>query len=312
MKKKVFVLLTIFFIISISSCNFFIIPQHGRENSNDFQAQIYNLFAFQTGDSEVRVSFTWRDLIFNNDEDEKIEEAVLVYNVGEALPIRSIPLPPDTGGTVGFDFKDGVYEYSKIIDGLSEGDRVYFALYPRTKSRWLAPLYETVKVMDTADRPLVVSVPSEFIAVDGLQVKSNGEISEISGSYNIDNDVALEEFVIFRFDLPDRIFCTDARLNLPTLSATTGFAYPVVYPYFDHIDGNDISRLIDYSNGIPISFDDGIGSGGAGAGEADITDVVNSAILHQSNAIAIMASPGVSENGLSFGTEELTLEYQEY
>ncbi|MDY7028679.1 MAG: hypothetical protein SVR04_10315, partial [Spirochaetota bacterium] len=57
----------------------------------------YNLFAYQTGEHEVTASFTWRDVFINYDEETAIEEAVMVYNVGEALPVRIIPLPPDSG-----------------------------------------------------------------------------------------------------------------------------------------------------------------------------------------------------------------------
>src|SRR6056297_2649971 len=122
LNKYVILSITAVVFLFFSGCNFLLPPMHGRENPNDWEAQIYDVFAAQLSSDTVKVSFPWRDRFNNYDDDDVIEEAMLVYSVGKAIPVRTAPLPPDSGGSFGFSFEDEKYLYSKEIDGLSEGD----------------------------------------------------------------------------------------------------------------------------------------------------------------------------------------------
>ncbi|MDY7028274.1 MAG: hypothetical protein SVR04_08265 [Spirochaetota bacterium] len=310
-KHKLLGLLTTLLLLLASSCNFFFIPQHGRENSNDAQAQIYNLFAYQSGENEVTVQFAWRDPVYIDDNDEKIQEAVIVYNVGEALPVRSIPLPPDSGGTEGFDFKDGQYIYSKIIDGLAEGDDINFSLYPHTRREWLAPLFEKLTVRDPIDIPLIAD-PTQYPAEDAFRLFSDGKIEEIisgapapEGVYNLDPG----QFLILRFELPDNIRCTQAFLDIPT-NTESGTVAPLTFKYIEYVPGdNERLCLIDYGSGNTISS--------FGTMPIDVTDAINAAILYGSDALLIRidsgtAGPFTHDTAALPPTEFLTITYQEF
>jgi len=307
--KQISFFITFYIIACLTGCSFFFTPLHGRENGDDPQAQIYNLFARQTGVQKVTVSFNWRGTFFNYDEKERIEEAVLVYNIGEALPVRSIPLPPDSGGTVGFDYKDRQYTYSKVLEGLSEGDTVWFALYPRTMKRWLAPLYETVTVRDPLSLPVLGPLIKPVLR--GYTADTLGAAGELETGFNypLFNDGFMESYLILTFDLPKRIHCTQALLSLPTSIPDIAHAYPVVFEYVENIDGNSLLKLIDesVSNSFPLDNS----PGGAGGGTADITDVVNGAILHETDTIAVRVGPGTNTNP-NFGTEEIQITFIEY
>ena len=274
-KHRIVGFLIILIILFTSSCNFFFIPQHGRENGNDAQAQIYNLFAYQSGENEVTVQFAWREPVYIDDNDEAVQEAVLVYNEGEALPVRSIPLPPDSGGTEGFDFKDGQYIYSKIIDGLAAGDDIYFSLYPHTRREWLAPLFEKITVRNSIDIPLIAD-PKQYPADSAFQFYPDGWMHEVfdGNQYFLSNT----EFLLLRFDLPDNIRCTQANLVMP-IFAGSGSVFPVTFRFVEHIP-DTITRLsmIDYNGGSTVAFN---------SMPVDVTEAVNAAIMYGSDALLI-------------------------
>jgi len=293
-----------------SSCTFFFSPLHGRENNDDPQSQIYNLFAAQTGEGEVTASFTWRSSVFDYDEEEKIEEAVLVYNVGEALPVRSIPLPPDSGGTVGYEDKDGTYSYSKIIEGVSEGEKVWFALYPRTKKAWLAPLYESVEVRDYATIP--ITGPFIQAPINVYAGSSSGGVWKLSTSdnYILSNDGTHKDFVIFQFDLPRRISCTQARLRLPIHMSEYARAYPVAFEHIEHMNGDEVMQLVDTAVYSEFIMDDS--AIGVGTGNADIADALNKAVVYETNMIMIIVNPPLNINVTYDGTEQMNVTYVQY
>src|SRR6056297_1133562 len=115
MRKRLFltylISLVLYFFVS---CNFFFSPVHGRENPNDRDAVITSVLAVQPQPGEVVVSFPWRGLNYDYyDDDERIEEAMLVYSVGQAIPIRVAPIPPDSGGIFGFELGEGPAIFSK-------------------------------------------------------------------------------------------------------------------------------------------------------------------------------------------------------
>lgn len=270
-------------LISLTSCNFFFLPLHGRENADDPEAQIYNIFAYQTGEHKVTASFTWRDVFFNYDEETAIEEAVMVYNVGEALPVRSIPLPPDSGGIVGFDFNDGQYIYSKIIDGLEEGEAVWFALYPRTERRWLAPLYESIVVEEYP--PALQTEP--LLAVDRIFVDDgSGYMQEIEiGSDTYTLEGTFSRYIALQFDIPKRVLVSSAFLRIQDSAGLSGlaWAYPVSFRHINGVDAGVIQNFIDKKNGV--QFDLSLAS--AVNATADITAAVNAAIIYETNTILI-------------------------
>lgn len=292
------------------SCTFFFSPLHGRENSDDPKAQIYNLFAAQTGVEEVTAGFTWRSDVFSHDDEEKIEEAVLVYNVGEALPVRSVPLPPDSGGTVGYENKDGTYSYSKIIKGVSQGETVWFALYPRTKKGWLAPLYESIEVRDYASIP--VAGPLIQTPINVYAGSSSGGVWRLSTSdnYILSNDGTYKEFVILQFDLPQRISCTQALLRLPIHMSEYARAYPVAFEYIEHMNGDEVMQLVDTAVYSEFIMDDS--AIGVGMGNADITDVINRAIVYETNMIMIIVNPPLNINVTYDGTEQINITFVQY
>lgn len=306
-KHKLIGLLTTLLLLLASSCNFFFIPQHGRENSNDAQAQIYNLFAYQSGENEVTVQFAWRDPVYIDDNDEEIQEAVLVYNVGEALPVRSIPLPPDSGGTEGFDFKDGQYIYSKIIDGLAEGDDIYFSLYPHTRREWLAPLFEKLTVRDPIDIPLIAD-PTQYPADSAFQFFDDGWMYEVFDfdQYFLSNT----EYLLLRFDLPDNIRCTQANLVMP-MFADSGTVSPVTFRFIEHIpDTNVRLSMIDYSGGSTVASFNSM--------PVDVTEAVNAAIAYGSDALLIRKDTATGVGPFTHNSvgpppsEYLQLTYQEF
>jgi len=305
MKKNI--VLAGLLVFSLTSCNFFFIPQHGRENSNDAQAQIYNLFAYQSGANEVAVQFAWRDPVYIDDNDEVIEEAVLVYNVGEALPVRSIPLPPDSGGTEGFDFKDDHYIHTKVIDGLDEGDEVYFSLYPHTRKKWLAPLYEKITVKDLIDIP-IVNDPFQYPAVFAFQFFVDGWMHEVfdSDQYFLSNT----EYLLLRFDLPDNIRCTQANLVMP-MFADSGTVSPVTFRFVEYIpDTNARLSMIDYSGGSTVASFNSM--------PVDVTEAVNAAIAYGSDALLIRKDTATGVGPFTHNSvgpppsEYLQLTYQEF
>ncbi len=301
--------LIVLFVFFISGCTFFFSPLHGRENADDPAAQIYNLMAVQTGQNEVTASFTWRKALFNYDREEEITETVLVYNIGEALPVRSIPLPPDSGGSVGYERDEGRYSYSKTVEGVDEGDTLWFALYPRTDRRWLAPLYESIKVQDTSSfipqGPLVAGVTDAFSGNIFGQVFA----VEAGNTYPLFNDGSNEDFIILRFDIPKRIMCTEAFLFLPTGVGNTARAYPLIFPHVNGMQSSDVLQLIDES--VSASFPLDASVNGAGAGNAEITAVINKAVLYESNTIIIRPDPGTNINP-NYGSEDVNISYIQY
>jgi len=289
------------YIIFLSTCNFLFSPLHGRENGDDPEAQIYNLFAYQTGETEVTASFTWRDVFFNYDEDTAIEEAVMVYNVGEALPVRSIPLPPDSGGTIGFEFNDEQYMYWKTVEGVEEGETVWFALYPRTKKkRWLAPLYESIVVDEYPPMwQLEPSIPLYRVYRDGpddrMQELEPGQGFELHGVF--------DRYAVLQFDLPKRVRFNSVNLRLNTGGGWTGpaWVYPVTFKYINGIEKPVLLNFVDMDNGIQIdlSVADDTNS------TADITPALNAANLYETNTILVTLDPANANTfNVIFGSDQ--------
>lgn len=311
MSRRYFIIgTTLLITLVFSACNFLVSPMHGRENPNDWKAQIYDVFAAQLSSNTVEVSFPWRDRLNNSDDDEAIEEAMLVYSVGKSLPVRTAPLPPDSGGSYGFSFEDGKYLYTKEIDGLAEGDEVWFALYPRIGIRWLAPLYEKIEIKDPANIPVTVGA-GPFFPEAGATMAFDGWLNELQTGdpYTIDGTVGAEQYLLLRFELPDRVRCTDAVIDMPVSGvAEIGFAYPIITRYYEHTDESTRLRLIDYNNGSSFTYDQ------ASTGTAIVTEAVNAAIRYGSDTILLSIDSGVTENSVApdFGAETLTITYEQY
>jgi len=297
-------------IFTLTGCSFLLSPLHGRENSEDPEAQIYNLFAYQTGEEEVTASFTWRDVFFDYDEDTAIEEAVLVYSIGIPLPVHTLPLPPDSGGMVDFTFEDDQYAYSKTVEGVSEGESVWFALYPRVKRRWLAPLYEKITVRSY---PLDWEFEPSIAAEEGFRKDpADSRLERLEAGENYFLDGIIDQYAVLRFDIPKRVYVNTARLLLPFNAAPgageKAWAYPLTFRYVDGMDENILRRFADFENGVQFDLTAAFPS----PSTADITRVIQKAILYESNAILIrMDSSEV--NDINFGGEALeNIEYYEY
>jgi len=293
LNKYVILSITAVVLLFFSGCNFLLPPMHGRENPNDWEAQIYDVFAAQLSSDTVKVSFPWRDRFNNYDDDDVIEEVMLVYSVGKAIPVRTAPLPPDSGGSFGFSFEDEKYLYSKEIDGLSEGDEVWFALYPRIGMRWLAPLYDKIKIKSIPD--MITVSPPAISPEDGFLMNSSGNIiAELPDAafddYTLDNSIGTEEYLILSFDLPDDIQCTSADLYLPVTngSGNIGYAYPFISHLFRYTNESSRLQLIDYNNFDSFQF------GQAEVGNADISTSINAAIVYGSNTIIIIPETGIT------------------
>ena len=303
MKKIMFGFISLLLVISVSACNFFILPKHGHENINDSRAQISNIFAYQNAKGEVTAQFSWRYPLRIDDVDDRIKEAVLAYSVGAPLPLRFVPFPTDKGGVVNFTFEDGQYLYSKTIDGLSKGDDVYFALYPRTEKQWLAPLFEKITVRDPDDIPLVVDA-TQYSAEPLFQFYTDGYIFEIesgSGQYWLSST----NLVLLRFELPDKIHCTNAQLTLPAF-AGTGIVYPITFKYIEWMGDDERLSTIDVNNTSAVA-DFNLPS-------LDVTEAVNAAIVYGSDALLVetTADVGPFTYNPSTPTEYLTITYQEF
>jgi len=313
LKKWLLLCVAAVFCLSFTACNFLISPIHGRENPNDWEAQIYDVFASQLSSDTVKFSFPWRDRFNNYDDEDVIEEAMLVYSVGKAIPIRTAPLPPDSGGSYGFSFEDGKYLYTKEIDGFSEGDEVWFALYPKMGVRWLAPLYEKIVLKDPANISVTVGA-GPYVPEAGAIMASDGWINELNSgdSYFIDGNVGVEQYLLLRFEnLPDKVKCTDAQLYLPVVGdSDNGFAYPIITRNYEYIDDNTRLRLIDYNNGSSFTYAQAAG------GIANVTNAVNAAIRYGSDTILMSIETGLSEGTLAppagYGDETLTITYEQY
>jgi len=290
----------LFILIAIlcTACNFIVHPLHGRENGDDPEAQIYNLFAFQTGEEEITASFTWRDVFYNYDEKTAIEEAVLVYNIGEALPVRSIPLPPGSGGTVGFDFRSDTYSYSKVVEGITEGDTIWFALYPKTKRRWLAPLYESVTVRDY---PPAWEIEPFLIVERGFRSDPSSRLVELTIGENYPIDGSFEGFAVLQFDIPSRVFVNAAFLYLNTGGSGTVGAYPVTFKHVNGIEENILKKFIDTNNGSLFTLSDASSS----PSSADVTQAVRAAILYETNTLYLVLESGTGGTINNFGVEDL-------
>lgn len=295
-------------VLLLSACNFLLSPMHGRENPNDWEAQIYELFAAQLSSDTVKVSFPWRDRFNNYDDEDTIEEAMLVYSVGKAIPVRTAPLPPDSGGSYGYSFEDGKYLYTKEIDGLSEGDEVWFALYPKMGMRWLAPLYEKIEIKDPVDIPVTIDA-GPFSPEAGATMGYDGVINELqtSDSYTISGTLGSEQYLILRFELPERVRCTNATLSIPgTTTSFDGYAYPIITKYYEYTDESTRLRLIDYNNGSSFTYD------AAAAGTAVVTTAVNAAIRYGSDTLLFAIETGQNDGVTNFGAETLTITYEQY
>lgn len=307
-RKWVFLSAATVLVLFFSACNFLLSPLHGRENPNDWEAQIYDVFAAQLSADTIKVSFPWRDRFNHYDDEDVIEEAMLVYSIGKAIPVRTAPLPPDSGGSFGFGFEDGQYLYTKEIDGLSQGDEVWFALYPRMGMRWLAPLYEKIEIKDPVNI-LVTTGSGPFYPEAGATMTFEGWINKLNDgdSYTIDGTVDAEQYLLLRFELPDRVRCVNATIDMPvTGNNYDGYAYPIITRNYNHTDESTRLRLIDYYNGSSFTYSQ------ASTGTADITTAVNAAIRYGSDSLMFTIEPGQSENGSSFGAEFLTITYEEY
>ncbi|MCF7948859.1 MAG: hypothetical protein K9M94_09770 [Spirochaetia bacterium] len=308
-KKLGFLSTATVILLFFSACNFLFSPMHGRENPNDWEAQIYDVFAAQLSSNTIKVSFPWRERYNNYDDEDVIEEAMMVYSVGKAIPVRTTPLPPDSGGSFGFDFENGQYLYTKEIDGLSEGNEVWFALYPRMGVRWLAPLYEKIEIKKKSSIPIVTD--SNVLPVDAWLMDASGAISQPPSSpatYRIDNTVGNEQYLILQFDFPKNIQFTSAALELPFSSTNNAAAYPVITQFVEHTDDSTRLKLIDYYNESNFTLQE------ASTGNASIVNAMNAAAIYGSDTIVIIPYSGVSENSATpYGTDEqFSYTYEQY
>ncbi len=307
-RKWLYLIALIAVVLLFSACNFMLPPMHGRENPNDWEAQIYDVFAAQLSSDTVEVSFPWRDRFNNYDDDDVIEEAMLVYSVGKAIPVRAAPLPPDSGGSFGFSFEDQKYLYSKEIDGLSQGDEVWFALYPRLGMRWLAPLFEKIEIKEKSSLPTVTD--SNVLPINAWLMDANGVITQppTAGNYRIDNTVGNEQYLILQFEFPKDIHFTSATLELPFSSINDAAAYPFITPFVEYTDDSTRLKLIDYYNESNFTLQE------TSTGNADIVNAMNAAATYGSDIIVIIPSTGVVENSDNlYGTDErITYTYEQY
>jgi hypothetical protein len=295
-----------------ASCNFFYNPLHGRENPNDYEGTVMSPFAFQVQPGEVEISFAWREVYYYHDDEDVVEEVMLVYSLGKTLPIRVVPIPPDLGGIYGYDRAKESMIYSERIGGLAVGDEVWFALYPRLGEKWLAPLYEHITLRDAEEIPFV-TLAGPYSPERGAVMNYWGWMgSELgtSDSYTLENNTTTSQYLVLRFNLPDRVRCTVARLTLPFAASSTnnGLAYPIVYGYIEHLN-DDGARIasIDYNNGSNFTISD------AATGTALVTEAVNAAMRYGSDTILITLGPGQLENSSgNYGSESLTLDYEQY
>jgi hypothetical protein len=297
-KSKCFIIL--FLTISlVSSCNFLYSPIHSRENPNDRNAVITNLLAVQPQAGEVMVSFPWQESYYVYD-DERIEEAMLVYSVGKAMPIRVAPLPPDSGGIFGFKFDESPAIFSESIYNLKSGEDVWFALYPKMGNKWLAPLYEKITVRDISEIPVVTGA--------GLFTSEYSVVMDELGWLYDTNPLAIpiNGYLVLRFDLPERIRCTYASLKM-NATGTNAMIYPVSSRLFANVDENERVNMIDYLNGSSFLISDATGALGA-----DITDAVNAAIVYGSDTFVIEVDGGTATWTDTYGSESLTLDYEQY
>lgn len=303
-KSKVFTILFLTIILA-ASCNFIYSPIHSRENPNDWNAVLTSLLAVQPRAGEVMVSVPWREFRYDYyDDDERIEEAMLVYSVGQAIPIRVAPLPPDSGGIFGFDFDESPAIFSESIYNLKNGEDVWFALYPRMGKKWLAPIYEIITVRDIADIPVVSGA--------GPYTPEKGATMDEWGWFDQD-DLAIGAttvwagfYLVLRFNLPDRIRCTYASLKM-TATGTDGMIYPVGSRLFEHVDDNERIGMVDFRNGNSFLVGDATGALGA-----DITDAVNAAIVYGSDTFVIEVDGRAADWTNTYGSETITLDYEQY
>lgn len=308
MAKRFFLLYTaIGCILFLTSCNFLINPMHTRENSNDWKKQIHNLFATQLSNGTLEISFSWLGNYNFYFDDEQIDEALLVYSIGKTIPTRTGLIPPDSGGTFNFDFNDDTHLYTKEISGFSEGDEVWFALYPKKGLFWYAPLYEKIVVHDIGD--IALFTPAPIFPEQGFTVESSGTFIELlpGAPYSINGTV---QHLVLQFNLPVRARCVSAQVNLPVNGSTsTGYAYPIISEEFQYVGDSQRIQLIDYQNGSAFTYDQ------AAAGAADITAAVDAAIKYRSNTILFAIEVGSIENtatGSGFGEENITITYEQY
>jgi len=304
-------------ILTAAGCSFLLSPLHGRENADDPRAQVYNLFAYQTGEKELTASFGWRRIPGQYDKEEEIDQVALVYSIGNPLPLMTIPQPPGKGGIKTFDYEDDQYSCSETIEDLPKGETVWFALYPHTEDGWLAPLYESCEVDDIVS--LTVEGPDLLVPERGYFGDTFGALWELQNgdSYDIfGQDFPPERYIVLTFDLPARAYCTRAWLGLNTSVSETGYAYPVSFKHVQNTDGNNLFELVDSSTEAVFSFN---ATDGAGAGMADITEVVNRAILLESDTIVIRGDDTVNITSLIFdndptlpNSETLEIEYIQY
>lgn len=292
------------------SCNFIYSPIHGRENPNDQEAVLTSLLAVQPQAEEVMVSFPWRELYYDYyNDNEKIEEAMLVYSVGKAIPIRVAPLPSDSGGIFGFEFDESPVIFSKSIYNLNSGEDVWFALYPKTKNKWLAPLYEKISVRDIADIP-TVSGAGPFTPEKGATMDEGGWFDQddlVSGS---NYTVGTNCYLVLRFNLPDRIRCLYASLQLSVPmnnGSDNAMIYPVCSLLFENMNDNERGDMVDINNGSSFLVSEAVSALGA-----DITDAVNAAVVYGSDIFVIQVDGGAADWTDTYGSETITLDYEQY
>lgn len=286
---------------------------HTRENSNDWKKQIHNLFATQLSSETLEISFSWLGNYNFYFDDEQIDEALLIYSLDKSIPTRTGLLPPDSGGTYNFEFNDDTHLYTREISGFSEGDEVWFALYPKKGLFWYAPLYEKIVVQDIGD--IALFTPAPIFPEQGFIMDSSGYFYELlpgtpGDSYSIDGTVGTVQYLVLQFNFPVRAKCVSAQANLPVNGSTSiGYAYPIISEEFQYVGDAQRIQLIDYQNGKDFTYDQ------AAAGTADITAAVDAAIKYRSNTILFAIEVGATEStaaGFGFGDENITITYEQY
>lgn len=292
------IFLNLFLFVCLVSCELFLSPSHTRENPDDEKAQIASVQARQIDDSDtytVELSFMWRDPSDWTDENEYIDEVRVDYNIGSPPPSKVTTLFQKKSRE--FERETGTSLYTWTLDQFSPGDEVWFALYPKTESGWKAPLYEKIEVQESLGSTLTktfITTKDTFLfdraAGDVTSNPATPSVANPAGEYN-------EQFVVAGYDLPDNTWCESATLELydEVTLGETGYVVPLVSSSYGHSGPEETWYTLDFENKIEFTFSNGTQI-------IDITKAVNAAMLYKSDAVAIVASEGVTGANISLGS----------
>ncbi|MFP4490240.1 MAG: hypothetical protein ACLFNZ_02090 [Spirochaetaceae bacterium] len=299
-------------LLSLASCELLFSSLHGRENIHDEQAQVFNTHGLQRSIGEVDAGFGWKGLPRWNDGEEEVVEVLVMYGFGSPPPTKTLAAMPQSNGGKLFAKEEGTCAYRWSLNAFEAGDEVWFAFYPRTEDAWLAAMYDKVTVKSAEDFEAVG--PENLLPVRGFTGDAYGTEAWVSGeltsgdSYDIDRITTSEEyFLILQFDLPDKVWCTEALLTLTPLTAGTtgtGSANAVSIVNIDQYSDYNVFDYFDFTHESTFNFTD------AETGSADITEAVNAAILLGSDTLAIRAATLGEGDTFNYDGEALTISYE--